>query len=135
MLQEPPTSAPTAFANLGGHSFLMLTTFDRHGQPVASRVQFAQDGDKLYVVCALTADFVARIHDNAQVEVAPADEGGEIGGHSVEAMAVILAPENAAAARRAFGGHALGERLQSKLHEWMLVLRGSRMVCLEITPM
>jgi PPOX class probable F420-dependent enzyme len=127
VLPEPPTT----FAIFGGHPCLSLTTFDREGQPITCRVRFAQDGDKLYVTCTANADFVERIHDNAQVEVAPCNERGEMIGRAIEAMAVVLPQARASAARRLFGGHSLGERL----HEWMLILSGSHTVCLEITPM
>lgn len=135
MLQEPPvpTQTPTqlAFAGFGGFQFLSLTTFQRDGQPTTTTVRFAQDGDKLYVVCPITAEMVARIHDNAQVEVAPCDARGIAVGHSVEAMAVVLSPARAAAARRAFGTPGLPQRIG----EWLRARLGLPMVCLEITPM
>jgi PPOX class probable F420-dependent enzyme len=127
MVQAPPA----AFAMFGGHPFLSLTTFRKDGQPVTSIVRFAQDGDRLYVLGSASADFVERIRANAQVEVAPCNERGEIAGHAIEAMAVILTRDKAAVARRAFSSRSFGERLR----QWMPILRGSHTVCLEITPM
>ena len=113
--------------------FLCLTTFRHDGEPVATPLRFAQTGDKLYVMTLTTADVVQRVHENAQVEVAPCTAQGDLLGEPLEGMAILVSAEQRSTARRAlnrkYGWHR-------HLHQWIdEELRHIPFSYLEITPM
>ncbi len=120
------------FDILAGHTFMSLTTFRKHGQPVPTPVWFAQTDKKLYVITEANAGKVKRIRGNAQVEVAPCDVSGKLLGDSVEAMARILPPDQIQMAK-----HALNQKYGWQKRGWDLMnrLRGKDMLYLEIMPM
>jgi len=122
----------TGFSLLAGHSTIALTTFRENGQPVTTPVWFAQDGDKLYVMSLATAAEVQRIHQNAQVEVAPCAENGVALTPSIEAMALPLSGHQAEIARRALN-HKYG--LRGRLYDLIFSVKRQERVYLEITPM
>jgi PPOX class probable F420-dependent enzyme len=118
------------FSTLSGEQWLALTTFEHDGKAITTALRFAMFGDQLFVLAP--ADVVARIHDNAQVEVAPCTEDGEALGEPIEAMAVVLLPDKAANARK-----TLGEKygLSVRLSALTMALRRAAGAYLEITPM
>lgn len=120
------------FYVLTGHNFMALTTFRKTGQPVATPVWFAQEGDYLYVTTQASAGKVKRIRNNAQVEVAPCDARGTLLGESTEGMARILAHDQANPAKRAL---AAKYGWQWRAFNWMMRMRGKDMLFIEITPM
>ncbi|XWX03215.1 PPOX class F420-dependent oxidoreductase [Aggregatilineales bacterium SYSU G02658] len=81
------------FDALNGHQYLSLTTYRKSGQPVATPVWFAREGDRLYVVTQADSGKVKRIRNNAQVEIAPCDVRGNLKGERFPATARIL-PES-----------------------------------------
>ncbi len=125
-------SHTTGFSTFNGCRCLALTTFRKDSQPVVISVWFAQEGDKLYVLLPAESEVVQRIHDNAQVEVAPRPEHGEPPGASVEAMAVVLTGSRAESA-----AHILNQQasLRRRLYHLLLSVRLSGCVYVEITPM
>ena len=122
----------TPFEILAGHPFMSLTTFRKHGQPVATPVWFAQADEKLYVMTEAGTGKVKRIRHNAQVEVAPCSMSGDLLGESVEAMARILPPDQNQTAKQAFN---LKYGWQKRGWDLINRLRGKEMLYLEITPM
>ena len=120
------------FSTFNGCRCLALTTFRKDGQPVMTPVWFAQEDDKLYLLLPADSEVVQRIHENAQVEVAPQDESGKPSGAPVEAMAVVL---DGSRAERA--GHILNQQasLRRRLYHLLLNVRLSGCVNVEITPM
>jgi PPOX class probable F420-dependent enzyme len=118
------------FSGLRGEARLALTTFDAEGTPIMTTQRFAKDGDRLFIL--VTADTAQRIHENAQVEVAPCTEHGETLGESIEAMAVVLPPDKAAPAK-----HALADKygLAPRLRALRMALRFTPGSYVEITPM
>ncbi len=129
MLKEPLG----VFVPFHDHRFLCLTTFQHDGEPVATPLRFAQVGDKLYVMTLATAGIVKRIHENAQVEVAPCTAQGDLLSAPLEGMAILLTADQRSAAR-----HALNRKYgwRRRLHQWIDErLRNIRFSYLEITPM
>ena len=120
------------FSELEGHAFLSLTTFRRNGEPVATPVWFAQDGEKLYVMTGAGTSKVRRIHRNAQVEVAPCTINGALLGASLEAMAVILSDD-----QKIRANHALIHKYgwQKRIYDLGYILRLKKRTWIEITPM
>lgn len=115
--------SPSDFSPLDRCRYLALTTFRRDGQPIVTSVAFVRDSNRLYVAVPPDAELIGRIHENAQVEVAPCDAED---GSAIEAMAVVLPHDRTADARRAFA--ALGGRRR-------LLALFTRRVYLEITRM
>ncbi len=128
MLNEPMA----AFAPLHDTPFLCLTTFRYDSEPVETPLRFAQDGKKLYLTLPMNAGVVRRIRENAQVEVSPCTRQGDLIGDAVEAMAIILADDEWAAARR-----SLNQKYgwTQRLIDLSNGLRGVQRVYIEITPM
>jgi PPOX class probable F420-dependent enzyme len=120
----------TGFSILQGCRYISLTTFHKDGQPAAIPLRFAQDGDKVYVLSP--ADVAQRIHDNAQVEVAPCTEDGGLLGGSTEAMAVVISGDHVNDARRAL---TRKYGFEQRLNDLLLMLRQTTPIYLEITPM
>lgn len=123
-----PQAPITEFAAFSRCHTLALTTFRHDGLPVVTHVAFAHDGERLYVASRSDAALVQRVHENAQVEVAPCDADD---GSAIEAMAVVLPDARTAAAKRALGAFGL----RPLLGDFLLSLVGVRRVYLEITPM
>ena len=118
----------TGFAPLGRCRTVALTTFRHDGQPVVTRVAFVLDGNRLYVATRGNAEVVQRIHENAQVEIAPCDGQDS---SPIEAMAVIIPDEKSGDARRALGAFGLRQIFR----DFLLTLINTHRVYLEITPM
>ncbi len=129
MLKEPIGG----FVSFHDHRFICLTTFQHDGEPVATPLRFAQVDDKLYVITLATAGIVKRIHENAQVEVAPCTAQGDLLGAPLEGMAILLPPDQRSAAC-----HALNRKYgwRWRLHQWIdEKLRHVQFSHFEITPM
>lgn len=78
----------------GRSAYLSLTTFRRDGQPVATPVWFAVDGDRILVWSSASAGKIKRIRNNSRVIVAVCDYKGKLKGPAVEAIAILL-PQDA----------------------------------------
>lgn len=83
------TSA-SAFPNLQTqqYSFLLLTTFRKNGDPVATPVWFAQENDRIYVITSIHTGKVKRARNNPAVTVAPCTPSGKPLGEAVKAKIV-----------------------------------------------
>jgi PPOX class probable F420-dependent enzyme len=86
--------------DFGGSAYLSLTTFRRGGQPVATPVWFAIDGDRILVWSGASEGKVKRIRNNSRVIVAVCDYKGKVKGPAVEATAVLLPPDAGARIHR-----------------------------------
>src|SRR5438034_8053322 len=104
---DRPLVAEPAFAGLLGQSFMELTTYRKTGQPVATRVWFAEDGGRLYITTAKASGKVKRLRHTARVLVTPCSALGAARGPSISAVAHVLPEwEHAralAALRRKYG--------------------------------
>ncbi|MEO8392529.1 MAG: PPOX class F420-dependent oxidoreductase [Chloroflexota bacterium] len=128
MLKEKSTH----FSMLEGHAYLSLTTFRKNGDPVATPVWFAQDGDKLYIMTATNSGKVRRIHHNAQVEVAPCALNGDLLGATLEAMALIVPDDQKSRANRPL---IRKYGWQKRVYDLTYILRARKRTWLEITSM
>ncbi|HEU4327913.1 MAG TPA: PPOX class F420-dependent oxidoreductase [Roseiflexaceae bacterium] len=87
-------TASDPFAALEGQQFMNLITFRKSGQPVATPVWFAREGNRLYVMTALDTGKVKRVRNSPRVELAPSDRRGTPLGPVFPARAQLL-PEGA----------------------------------------
>ena len=81
--------------------YVSLTTFRRSGDPVATPVWAAPDGDALVVWTRADSGKVKRLRHTARVTVAPCDVRGRVEGPAVEATAELLDSAGWPAAERA----------------------------------
>ena len=72
--------------------YVSLTTFRRTGEPVATPVWAAPDGDALVVWTRPDSGKVKRLRHTSRVMVAPCDVRGRLEGPAVEATAELLDP-------------------------------------------
>ncbi|MGY1653605.1 PPOX class F420-dependent oxidoreductase [Geodermatophilus sp. SYSU D01119] len=88
-------------AGLPHSEYVSLTTFRRSGDPVATPVWAAPDGDTLVVWTRAESGKVKRLRHTARVTVAPCDVRGRLLGEPVEATAVLMPPHEWRQARAA----------------------------------
>lgn len=123
----------SVFLPFHDHQFICLTTFQHDGEPVATPLPFGQVNDKLYVMTPTTAEIVQRIHENAQVEVAPCTAQGDLLGAAIEGMAILVPADQRSTARQALNRkYGWNRRLRQWIDEG---LRNRAFSYLEITPM
>ncbi len=82
-------------------TYVSLTTFRRSGDPVATPVWAAPDGDDLVVWTRADSGKVKRLRHTARVTVAPCDIRGRVTGPAVQATAVLPEPHQWRQARAA----------------------------------
>ncbi|MCZ2814811.1 PPOX class F420-dependent oxidoreductase [Modestobacter sp. VKM Ac-2984] len=70
--------------------YVSLTTFRRTGEPVATPVWAAPDGDALVVWTRADSGKVKRLRHTSRVTVAPCDMRGRLEGPAVDAVAEFL---------------------------------------------
>lgn len=61
----------SSIAPLGGVQFVSLTTFRKSGEPVATTVWIARDGDALVVTTPRNSGKVKRLRNDPRVEIRP----------------------------------------------------------------
>ena len=87
-------------APIQGQKYILLKTFRKNGQAVATPVWFGEEDDKLFVMTRSTSGKYKRIRNNPQVRVAPCTIRGMVTGPEFAAIARILPSEDHARARR-----------------------------------
>jgi PPOX class probable F420-dependent enzyme len=87
--------------SLDNSRYAVLTTYRRNGQPVATPVWFALDGDRAVFFTGPRTGKAKRIRNNPHVEMAPSTARGKAIGPSVSVTARLLGGAEAAAAARA----------------------------------
>jgi uncharacterized protein len=89
-------SPETSFDALGDERFVSLTTFRRSGEPVATPVWVARDGDALVVTTPAASGKVKRLRHTDRVELRPCDRRGRVrkGAEPVAGTATILSDED-----------------------------------------
>lgn len=96
------TQQISAFPNLAGHQYMLLSTFRKNGQAVPTPVWFAESDGKLYVYTRPTAGKIKRIRANGRATVAPCDARGTVLGAELPGHARVLPPQNADQVRKLF---------------------------------
>jgi PPOX class probable F420-dependent enzyme len=83
---------PAPFAELARSTFVLLTTYRRNGDAVATPVWVAPDGERLLVTTGASSGKVKRLARTPRVTLTPCDMRGRVreGALSVEAVAVVV---------------------------------------------
>jgi PPOX class probable F420-dependent enzyme len=90
------------FDHLSGHSYCLVVTYKRSGEPVPTPVWFGVDGQgKLYFRTFAPSVKVKRIRNQPRVRVAPCTMRGKPKGAAAEGTARILGPHEEAHAEQA----------------------------------
>jgi hypothetical protein len=80
---------------------ILLTTYKRNGEPVATPVTIAFDGDHAFFRTYDKAGKAKRLRNNPEVDAAPSTVGGKATGESIHARARLLDGDEAKRAARA----------------------------------
>ena len=91
----------TSFSSLAKQQFINLTTYRKSGQPVATPVWFALDGERLVGTSQPQTGKIKRIRNNPKVAVAPSTMNGKPLGEPIDGVARVLPPEEFGAAKAA----------------------------------
>lgn len=75
---------------VNGHEYLLLTTYRKSGEPVATPVWFARSDDKLYVMTMRSSGKAKRLAQNPQVRIAPCDRIGQPLGSTLDTQAHLI---------------------------------------------
>lgn len=120
-----------SFSSLAKQQFINLTTYRKSGQPVATPVWFALDGDRLVGTSQPHTGKIKRIRNNPRVAVAPSTMNGKPLGDPIDGVARLLVPEEFAAAqaalKRKYG-------LQFRLMMWFAKARHFSETFWEVRP-
>lgn len=89
-------SKPAAASDIADHTYVLVTTFRRTGEPVGTPVWIVRDGERLLVTTGAESGKVKRLGHTPRVTLTPCDMRGRVakGAASIEATAVVdEAPE------------------------------------------
>jgi PPOX class probable F420-dependent enzyme len=89
----------TTLDNLGGSSYVLVTTYRKDGRAVATPVWVVRDGDGLGVWTVADSGKVKRIRRDGTVLVGPCDMRGRPTGDQVPARAALLDRDGTARVR------------------------------------
>ncbi|NUR79144.1 MAG: PPOX class F420-dependent oxidoreductase [Dermatophilaceae bacterium] len=130
------TQAPTLH-NLGGQRFVLLTTYRRSGEPVATPVWVLPDAGAAIVSTPEGAGKLKRIQHNPNVTLQPCDRRGNVdpGSPVVEGTTEIIRDSAASEAvnRRLLRKYGAEFRIFMAI-EWVLRRGNSNRVVLRISP-
>lgn len=139
--QDPaPSGRSDDWTAIGAARFVSLTTYRRSGDPVATPVWIAPEGDALVVTSEAATGKVRRLRHDPRVRLRPSDRFGKVdpAAITVDAHAVVIGPDRehpgaTAALRAKYGVQVplvLGfERLVRRIQR-----RSPDRVILRITP-
>jgi len=85
--------AASGFGHLAGHSYCLVVTYKRSGEPVPTPVWFGSADGNLYTRTAAVDWKVKRIRNNPRVLVGPCTVRGKPRGPLAERRARVLAPD------------------------------------------
>lgn len=91
-------------AALQGQQFINLTTYRQTGQPVATTVWFAHEGDRIVGATQQQAGKVKRLRHTPQVSIAPSTFDGQALGESFAGVGRMLPVEEYPMAEAALRG-------------------------------
>jgi len=91
---------PESLSNLAVSGTALLTTFRSNGEPVATPVSIAVEGDLAYFTTAVDSGKAGRLASNDAVTIAPCTTDGTVTGPTVAATAQLLDPAQRARRRR-----------------------------------
>jgi PPOX class probable F420-dependent enzyme len=82
--------SPTPLDILARTPYVLLTTFRRTGEPVATAVWSVRDGDRLLIWSNIAAGKVKRVRRTSRVLIGPCTRTGQPTGEPVEGLAELL---------------------------------------------
>ncbi len=130
------TQAPTLH-NLGGERFVLLTTYRRSGEPVATPVWVLPDAGAAIVSTPEGAGKLKRLRHDPRVSITPCDRRGNVedGAPVVEGRAEIITDTTASEAvnRRLARKYGVEFRVFMAI-EWVWRRGNSNRVVVRITP-
>ncbi|MGO4600846.1 PPOX class F420-dependent oxidoreductase [Terrabacter sp. 2YAF2] len=130
------TQAPTLH-NLGGERFVLLTTYRRNGEPVATPVWVLPDAGAAIVSTPEGAGKLKRLRQDPRVTVQPCDRRGNVdaGAPVVEGRAEIITDSAASEAvnRRLARKYGIEFHIFMAI-EWVVRRGNSNRVVVRITP-
>jgi PPOX class probable F420-dependent enzyme len=115
---QPPGTPAEPVADVAAHRYVSLTTFRRSGEPVATPVWIARDGDELVVITIDGVGKTKRLAHTSRVELRECDMRGTVpaGAPTQHGTArVVRSPEEIAAIKRAIGEKYLLARVGDAL--------------------
>jgi PPOX class probable F420-dependent enzyme len=124
-------AAATEFNSLEGHHYCLLVTFRRSGDSVPTPVLFGMRDGNVYLRTDSQTAKVARIRNNPQVLVGPANSRGKPRGPLARGTARIMHPKENDAAYAVLKGNYTP---MGRLGERMLDLLPIEMTYIEVTP-
>jgi uncharacterized protein len=80
-------------SRFSAHQYIMLETYRRNGQVVATPVWFTIDGNKIFVVTRSETGKVKRLRKNSEVRIVPSGMRGGAKGEWLNGKAVLATPE------------------------------------------
>jgi PPOX class probable F420-dependent enzyme len=115
---QPPGTPADPAADVAAHRYVSLTTFRRSGEPVATPVWVARDGDELVVITIDGVGKTKRLAHTSRVELRECDMRGTVpaGAATHHGTArVVRSPGEIAAVKRAIGEKYLLARVGDAL--------------------
>jgi hypothetical protein len=116
----------TALDDIAAHQYVSLTTFRRSGEPVATPVWVARDGDEVVVITLDGVGKVKRLAHTSRVELRPCDVRGRVAADAPVWHGkgqVVRDHERLLAVRRAMSAKypmaRLGNSLEDTFGRWM----------------
>ena len=87
------SSPSDRISRFSGHQYIMLETYRRNGQVVATPVWFTIDGNKIFVVTRSETGKVKRLRKNSEVRIVPSGMRGGPKGEWLNGKGVLATPE------------------------------------------
>ncbi|GER87690.1 PPOX class F420-dependent oxidoreductase [Dictyobacter vulcani] len=131
-IENSQTTTPHPFAYLKGEQFILLKTFRKSGEALATPVWFVEDQGKLYITTVQNIGKVKRIRNNGRVLLAPCNRSGAVHGTEIEARGRELPAAEQPAAQKLL---ALKYGFLFKVIAFISKLRKTQQTIIEIQPM
>ncbi|GAA2158394.1 hypothetical protein FHX52_2420 [Humibacillus xanthopallidus] len=111
---QPPRAQSDPLSAVAAHRYVSLTTFRRSGEPVATPVWVARDGDELVVITIDGVGKTKRLAHTSRVELRECDMRGTVPDSAPThhgTARVVRSPEEIADVKRAIGKKYLLARI------------------------
>jgi uncharacterized protein len=87
------SSPSDGISRFSGHQYIVLETYRRNGQAVATPVWFTTDGNKIFVVTRSETGKIKRLRKNSKVRIVPSGMRGRPKGEWLNGKGVLATPE------------------------------------------
>ena len=126
---QPPGTPADPVAVVAAHRYVSLTTFRRSGEPVATPVWIARDGEELVVITIDGVGKTKRLAHTSRVELRECDMRGTVPDGALThhgTARVVRSPEEIAAVKRAIGRKYLLARVGDALRPLASKITGQK---------